>query len=673
MSVESVKPRINQNFNGNNSVRVSNKNSYSSVGNNKVAFKGSFKSPNFVVGLMDFIAAGGYAASFCIQDGLGFIAPRVGKGLVRGGKEKKDENGNVVLDKNGQPKRELNWAYARKEGIREIVTGPSAFVIPWLLLKGINKKFGSANSIRLDYIDSFNEKFADFAKNNIDAVKSGKASKSEFYQAVFEDAINSSINNNPKANKLSNDEVKNIAKNYADRQIQIEEVISEKLSKADKKAKLAQIGSIEDDFMALKKSRIGGAVDEMAVELTSSNKGKVGGSIGELTKAMKHYYSDAVSSLKKSLEKDANTNISEVVQKFTQRRMGSRILTNIGLFLTVALFYTQIPKLYNMGLKGNPALEESDSEPALKNNVVTNKNENNKEIAFKGGASEVIGKMGNTVFNNKNLKSLSDIFELNGPIIQGNAMAALLYGFCIPPRLAHAQDKYDYGEIVLRDMTAFSAILFGAKALSRLFSDWFTNKTGLALNKKNLEGRTKFQKIMDYLNPSDSRHAVLSSKQLESKYTNIKNYKDGVVGFIDFIEESGGNIKKALGHDKKIKAVVEKMLGKSYDTATAGEIKSALTNAHISNTSEMKEFYSLFEGANGILNKAKTCNSAFGALSTLVLVPLLIISLTDLCKKMTDKRQAKDKAEKALSTSQAQRAPLILTDKPTMAGFLNKN
>ena len=44
----------------------------------------SFTGVNPIVGTMDFIEAGGYAASFIIQDGLGFIAPRVGKGLLRG-------------------------------------------------------------------------------------------------------------------------------------------------------------------------------------------------------------------------------------------------------------------------------------------------------------------------------------------------------------------------------------------------------------------------------------------------------------------------------------------------------------------------------------------------------------------------------------------------------------
>lgn len=36
------------------------------------------------------------------------------KGLLRGGKEKRDENGNVITDKDGKPQRELNWKLAQK-------------------------------------------------------------------------------------------------------------------------------------------------------------------------------------------------------------------------------------------------------------------------------------------------------------------------------------------------------------------------------------------------------------------------------------------------------------------------------------------------------------------------------------------------------------------------------
>lgn len=651
-----------------------------------VAFTGALKAPNPIVWLMDFIAAGGFAASFCLQDGIGFIAPRVYKGLRRGGKKKHDENGNEILNKNGEPKRELNWAYARKEGIREVITGPSAFIIPWLLLKGINKKFGTGNSVKLDYLDGFKNIFADYAKDNLNAIKSGNADKKLFYKEVFKNILDQSINKQPNAVQIKNLDA--LAEKYAQKLADIVDIekkyeepfykfIKNIKNKKLKKQDLERLGtSIEDDYMRLRRSHVGGASSDMAIQMLGSDKQTVrGGSISELTKAMKNYFSDAVKNTHDAMKRTKDVNLGEVIKNFTNKKMGSRILTNLGLFATVALFYTQIPKLYNMGTNGkNPALM-NDEEPALQNGA-TEKAQNSvdsKQVSF-GGVSSALAKTGDMVIGSPKLKHVSDIFELNGPIIQGNAMAVLLYGACIPPRLIHAQDKYDYGEILVRDMTAFTALLFGAKALARLFSDGFTKLTGLALNSKNLEGRNKFQKVIDYLNPADTRHSILSSKQLNYKYTNIKSYKDGIVGFIDFIEKSGGNIKKAFANDSKIKEVVEEIVkdfnGKSYADVTKEEIKQALHNAKEIKSEKLNDLYKLFAKPNKLLNKAKTCNSFFGALSTLFLVPGLIIALTDICKAMTEKKKAEESRIKSMA--QAQHAPLIPSSKPTMAGFLNK-
>ena len=93
-------------------------------------------------------------------------------------------------------------------------------------------------------------------------------------------------------------------------------------------------------------------------------------------------------------------------------------------------------------------------------------------------------------------------------------------------------------------------------------------------------------------------------------------------------------------------------------------------NANVSKSAKLEEVYKLFREPNKLLNRAKTCNSFFGALSTLVLVPGLIIALTDICKAMTDKRKAEENRIKSMT--QAQHAPLIPSSKPTMAGFLNK-
>ena len=645
-----------------------------------VSFTGA---PNVIVGLMDFIAAGGFAASFCIQDGLGFIAPRVYKGLKRGGKKKHDENGNEVLDKNGNPKRELNWAYARKEGLREIITGPSAFVIPWLLLKGINKKFGSANSVKLDYIDGFKNIFTEYAKNNKNAIIEGKADKKDFYKSVFREVIETTINADPKALKVNN--VEEEVQKLLDKQLEVEKINEQYKgwsNRSIRKEKLKDAGSVEDLFMELKKRHVGGNSDHAGVSIkasdyTPSNKNIKQGSMGKLSEAMANYYDDAVKTLHNKLKTAKDANIEDLMKTFTGKKLGSRILTNLGLFTAVALFYTQIPKLYNMGTGGkNPALMNDEESPSKITKGIVSRNDktqdkNGKNVSFGSGTSTV-EKIGNWVFNSKKLKGISDIFELDGPIIQGQAMSVLLYGACIPPRLIHAQDKYDFSEIVVRDMTAFTALLFGAKALSRLFSDGFTKLTGLALNNKNLKGRNIFQKTWDYLNPANARHTVLSSKELESKYTNIKGFKDGVDGFVEFIEKSGGDIKKALSQDKNIEEVTEEILKdvkhKSFAEATSKDIKKALHVAKEHKPELIEKFYSKFTNTNKLLLHAKTCNSAFDFLSTLVLVPLLIYNLTNLCQKMTDKKKAEEARIK--NQLQAQQAPLTPSSKPTMQGFL---
>jgi len=666
MSVKSVGPKLNQNY---NAYGAKKSNDGASYGNSQVAFTGAasavksavLKAP---VRLMDFIAAGGYAAAFIIQDGLGFVAPRVGKGLFRGGKERKDENGNVILDKNGKPKHELNWAYARKEGIREIITGPSAFIIPWIALKGINKYGGKANNIKLNYIDGFQNEFTKYAQSNTDAIVKSLTDKKSFYEGIYRNILENTINANPDAVKMTEEEIADTASKFADKQIKSDDILSDKsLSKSERKLQLNQLGSVESDFMRLKKQRIGSNVNEMLAFFNTAD-GKVqGGGIGEISSSLHNYFDDASNTVRKALAKNPGADVADIIKHFTNRRMGTRILTNAGLFLTVAAFFTQIPKLYNMGLKGNPALGEQNDSPAL---------QNNKDVNFTGAFSSAVERGGKAIFNNKTAKKVSDVFELDGPIIQGSAMSVLLYGPCFLPRIAHAQDKYDYQEIVVRDLTAFTALLFGAKALGRLFSDAFTKITGLALNSKNLEGKSVLGKIGGYMSPSDTYHSVLSSKQLDSKYTNIKEYKDGVEGFMEFIEKSKGDIKKAFSQDKNVKSVIEKITGKSYKELNSADIKEALIAEHKKDSKLINDFYNIFKKENGLLNRAKFCNSMFGFVSTLLLVPGLIIFLTDFCKKMTEKQKAKDDADKLANINQTLQAPVIPSSRPTMAGFLNK-
>lgn len=680
MSVNSITQNIDSNNNANKLKKRQIIRPYSPVANSQMPKDSvAFTGKNPVVGLMDFIAAGGFATSFIIQDGLGFVFPRVGGGLLRGGPEKHDEKGNVVLDKNGKPKHELNWALARKELLREMITGPSAFIIPLFMMKYIKKHYGAANDVKLGYLDSFQKPYEKFVTDNAKLVQAGNAAtqKAEFYKGVFADVIENSVNGVlPEAEKMSAEEIAKTAEDFAKRQVKIEEIMANKdLKKATKAQKIQELGgSVENAYMTLKKNKIGGIVDETSVFMTSTIKGgKNNGTIGELLGALNNYFDDASKTTQKFIKDSINTeNIEASIKQFTKNKMGTRLLTNLGLFGTVALFYTQIPKLYNMGLKENPALagKKNDKDPKADPSKVNADKKAN--VAFTGLSSK-LGSISQWAFKNKISGYFTDMFELNGPVISGGAMATLLYGFCIPPRLKKAQDKYDFGEILLRDMVAFTTLLFGAKAVARLSTDLFSKVTGLALNRKHLDGKNIFKKFIAYVKPSNDGHKVLSSKELTSKYTNIDKYKDQVNGFIEFIEKSGGNVKKAFTKDKDIKAAVENIVkkhtNKTYAEASVSEIKDALRAANAENGKDIKDFYKLFKDGNGMLETAKTCNSIFDFLSTIVLVPSLIIWLTRACEKMTAKRikQEQGESQPQIASVAPQR---VMTNPPSMAGFL---
>ena len=173
---------------------------------------------------------------------------------------------------------------------------------------------------------------------------------------------------------------------------------------------------------------------------------------------------------------------------------------------------------------------------------------------------------------------------------------------------------------------------------------------------------------------------VLTSEQIVSKYSNIHEYKNGINGFFDFIQENGGDVKKVLNIENTVKEqseeIIKKFNGKSLKEATLDEIKEAFKKAK--NSEALEKIYTVFSAKdNKFINRAKTYNSAFGFASTLILVPAFMMWLARYCENMTKKAIAKEKEEKALAAAQteAKQTPppaIIASSKPSMAGFLNK-
>lgn len=640
----------------------------------------SFQGSNPVVMLMDAIDRGGFAASFIAQDGIGMVAPRIKEGLNRG--REKDENG-----KRTGP---LNWEFARKEGVREILSGPSAFIIPAGILAVIKKYSGTANNVSMDMIKGLGGNFEKYAAGNKNTLSDVAKTKREFYEEIFKNVLSTSTEG-----KLSTEEIGTLAKKYTEKVIEIEgakpkNALKHLLGKpvANSKQDLAQ--ALTDEFMLLRKQYVSPSANEIIASIAVEGKEKpVSLSFKKLLDNMKDFTDDAINSVNKQLKKDAGTNVTEYLQKFTSRRLGSRFVTNMSMFLAVVSFYTIIPKLYNLGLKGNPALKNTENANSQNPAGATEKAENNpveksaqqaKDPSFQG-REKFFSKTGDTVMNSGWLKKLSDKFEFNGPSMSVPAMLTLLFGFCLPPRYIQAQDKYDKAEIAVRDISSFAAILFAAKAMARGFSDGFAKLSGLALNTKPEDHDKSFwHKLKNYFTPASGVN-VLSSEEIISKYTNIDKYPGGINGFFEFLEKNGGNIKKTLMLDKEVKANAEKILGKNLKDATIDEIKAAFST--VKDGDALENIYKVFRNkGNKFISYAKTMNSSFGFLSTLVLVPAFMIWLARTCERMTKNKIEKEKAlhpqttetgvQPAAAQSQTTAAQHITTNKPSMEGFLTK-
>lgn len=621
------------------------------------SFTGSF---NPVVTLMDAIDKGGFAASFIAQDGIGMVAPRIYEGLNR----------NRETDENGKKKGPLNWEFARREGIREILSGPSAFLIPMGILTLIKKFSGSANNVHVNHINVLGQDFADYASKNPTQLKEASTFKKGYYAQVFENILNNSTD------KEFN--VKEYAQRFADKLVEAET----KQASKDKKGANKLQASIISEYMKLRKQHSAPSNDEMGVLIKGENK-NIASNIKRVLQSLTDYSSDALAKTGKYIGKQTgktaeelaqNGDLAKYIKNFNLHRSGTRVISNFSMWGAVVAFYTVIPKLYNLGIKHDPGLKglEKDSAPEK------TEGKKDKNVAFTGNFATSLGKHAT---QEGFLKGLFKNFEFNGASMSVPAMLTLLFGFCLPPRYANAKSDKERKEIVVRDVSSFTAILFAAKAMARGFSDAFAKISGLALNVKPEDHSKGFlHKVKNYFT-AGAGIDVLTSEQIISKYSNIEDYKDGINGFFNFLEENGGNVKKVLNIDNTVKEQAQQIMkdfggGKSLKDATLEEIHEAFKKAKGSEA--LEKIYTVFKSAdNKFINRAKTFNSAFGFASTLVLVPTFMMWLARYCENMTKKAIAKEQAQKGTTEptppkSNAPQPQTIATNKPTMAGFLNK-
>jgi len=266
-----------------------------------------------------------------------------------------------------------------------------------------------------------------------------------------------------------------------------------------------------------------------------------------------------------------------------------------------------------------------------------------KTPSFSGALSQKLLKGGA-------LRKFSNAIEYDGASMSSFSVMSLLYFAVIGFRMKEAYDKYDRYEILRRDVTSLTALIFLADILKKGFSQIGTKTTGLVLNQKPKGFEKLGTKIWNYINHT-AKFRPLNGGQIVSKYSQVYGFKDGIADFCLFISEKGGNLKKVLHIDSTVKSKTEEILGKSITAANDNEIIESFSKTK--NSKALKDIYKVFEKSDNVfVKKAKLMNNLFGFISIFILTPALIVWIAKTNEKITKERVAKDLALKEAQQKQ---------------------
>lgn len=307
---------------------------------------------NPVIDVMDAMDRGGFAAAFILQDFLGMAFPRTARGLFR----------------NSNESGEKNKGYARLVAIREILSGPSSFIIPAIMLGVFKKTLGRANNVPVNFIKGFNDYFENVATNNTDLLAKPQELKTKFFEHAVKNMLYSSTSNTDGSiHYLTGKELDEEVKAFTDLLVQIEKAPKKYLwnrgvaNKEGQKYGKTLRGEFVERFNELRKTHSDNPSNKIQKAWFDLEKGiptvkgdSLSTSAGTFINNILDYTNDAVNAVAKKFK--PGQNISNFVESFGHKRIASRFLINTAMTTAVILFFTVIPKLYNSKDGKNPAL-----------------------------------------------------------------------------------------------------------------------------------------------------------------------------------------------------------------------------------------------------------------------------------------------------------------------------
>ena len=626
----------------------SNKN----INNNQTpAFKGGFDAISLATA--NLIENGGLAVSFTLQDMLGTNLPRPIMGLKRNSKENKGE---------------ANKSFAFKELVREMLTGPSMFIIPLLTLKAGKKLSGETVNVPMKFIKSFGDvqkatgavEKEDFIKATLSEIIKNAKGEAEVSAETTEKALEymKELSGFQKKNKLftslnPQDAINNI-----------------KANKSIKTANNEIWSKLSSDFSDLAKQYADDVVNTDYTLAKVSDKAVA--PLKSMLEHMQSYADDVIDKVK-----------GQDIDKFVNKKVLTRAGYNVAMYAAIHAFLRIIPRLYNAAEgKGNSGLKGLMTEETLNDKTLEQKTEteNKSKPSFGANPAAVVSTlMGeNKSTFGKIAHKLGQWFEFDSCNVSFPLLLGIMGFGILIPRTAQAKDKYDREEILRRDLVTCATMCFGAHMLEKGFSKFNEKTSGFILTDKGqgFKDKSKAQKVFDYLRPIKGVQ-ILSTNQINSKYSNIDKYKGGISGFCEYIDQNGGFLSSIFSIDEKAKNIVQGLLGNTnIDQADNATIKEAINKAKDAAPEKIKELTDLFHAPrmekvakrsiidkmlgkpeklvdelveNPWVKRARTLNARFTFLSTAVIVPLFLgFMLPAINERATKKRINKENAMKSL-------------------------
>jgi len=269
---------------------------------------------NIVDKIQKYIETGGFIREFLVVDFAGMVIPRVYQAYHRNEKEL------------GHP----NYAAAKEEATRELLSGPSMFIIPMAFLLGSKKMFGSASHVKLDTLKKFKE-ITGKVVNKIATSHTADVPRNDscglvqnFYNEVVERLYGS---------KITKEAQNNIVGNFLN------------LHNATSKKEVKELSKKVKETLIAANQEIGNN-KKLGISMADSSKISLDGmtkNVGDFVEECRNYSSDVINAVS-AAGKGAN---EQLINKIHDFKEGARKLLTTVAVGSMSTFLYFVPKFYS--------------------------------------------------------------------------------------------------------------------------------------------------------------------------------------------------------------------------------------------------------------------------------------------------------------------------------------